>query len=1156
MSTSFHAVCHDCRCTLYLDKLSQDLVSALFDGRPAEFDDQYDLAAFRLDLTGARLTEVEDFYGQHVGHRIHVDVLDGDRAVGYREGEPVPSPDVWRALASSSDKDERLEACRAAPYLENTNDFIDRLAELATTDRLIVVREAAIGALSDLVLNGVHDGDVRRAIHDAALVALDDKSKKVRLGAVRALGVAGHVDALPPLLERLEDPELAAAAGVALQMLTRRGGDLPPSAVGLLEAAVAKRPTPSLLELLARSSASGRRQVLAMFVAADPAARAGLWTTFQSAHRPSEHPAAPPMVVAPHPSIRPLDGHTAGIEDLAFSDDGALLASAARDAVRLWDADDGRCLRVFEPGRTVAFAPKREALAFGDTSSVTVFEPPSNGTPTRIPLGGSKVVFAPDGRLVLVGRDRLMMVDPSVWRTGAPWLGIDRNWCSIAAFDGPDRLLIHIDDELRTVDTTTGQVHGRYGAAPRFRQASFDPDCTRFAIWDGELVIVYDIASGQRLFERPEKSSGFAMAFSRTKLCVSGALDVVEVDKTTGVEMSRTKQRSARGVPVYEGDTLWLLGQMGRIERIDAGQTVESKDVPRGVPMWAHAEGGRLTVVTTSGAKVFGPGGFEVAFGANEGVVGAAYAGDGSVLGIVRRDGVTGLDAKSGAEVFRVDDKTTFSSRPAVGPHADGFRVVATQIAGTIDRIATDGRVSRSVEVVSPGALDVVRTARGLVRLGTNNEVTWPGGRARVEGMNHLAAGDRWAAVAGVDAAVVDLDDGTVRPIDIESGATALAVTSDRHLLVGRRDFTIDIVDIEKAVCRSTFFRRTPNPAFIGGVTALIGHPTRTEAAIGVAEVAGERVGRTVERWRYLEAIEPDAAASPAPAALAPPNVGTPTELARFDAPVTALWAEADGVLVGDAEGRLHRLDASGAVAATVQTNERWIAAIAVSPDYACTGGWDGRAVLVDRSLKIVERIESGLFGRVEGCVFDPLRPDILYAFDHSGFGFAWDVRQRAAIWRAPNHTSPAGPLTIHPDGRRLFGFGHGGAIVVDRRYGNRAVRFSVPGACTARLDPNGDIAAFGTHFGRVELMLHDGDSFEPLVSIDKHREPISDIVFRPDGRALATASWDGAVRLWSTDGDALGEMTAHDGPVFALAALGDAILSGGADGRVVRWPI
>ena len=1005
------------------------------------------------------------------------------------------------------------------------------------------------------MLNGVHDGDdVRRTIHAGALTALDDKSKKVRLGAIRALGVAGQPEAIAPLLARLEDPELSGAAGVALQMLTGRGGDLPPSAIGLLEAAVEKRPTASLLELLARSSKRGRRRLLQMFVAAEPAARANLWSTFQSAHRSSGPREPAPTDVAPHPSIRALDGHTAGIEDLAYADDGKQLASAGRDAVRLWS--DERCLRVFAPGRSVAFAPNGTALAFGDATSTTVVEPPATGTPKRIPLGGSSLVFAPDGRLVIVGRDRLSTVDPSVWRVGAPWLGIDRSWCTAAAFGDADRLLIHIDGDLQIVDANTGERRGSYGDAPRFRQAAFDPDGARFAVWDGELVAVYDVASGQRLFERPDKSNGFAMAFSRARFCVSGSFEVVEVDATTGVEISKIKQRTARGVPVYDGDTLWLLGQMGSVDRIEAGQVVESRDVPRGVPMWADADGGRLTVVTTSGAKVFGPGGFEVAFGPNEGVIGATYAGDRSVLGIVRRDGITGLDAASGREVFRVDDKATFSGRPAVGPHAAGFRIVSTQIPGTIDRIATDGSVSRSIETSSPGALDVVRTARGLVQLGANHEVRWPGKTARVEGMKHLAANERWAVVAGVDVAIVDLDDASVRPLDLDPGATALAVTSDHHLLVGRRDFTIDIVDLDEAERRATFFRRTPNPAFVGGISALAAHPTQPEAAIGVSELAGERVGRTVERWRYLEAIEPDPKLPPQIGALPAPNAGEPVERTRLDVAATALWAEPDGLLVGDAEGRLHRVDQAGNVVTTVETNERWISSIAVSPDFACTGGWDGRAVLVDRHYSVVERLERGLFGRVEGCAFDPLRPDILYVFDDNGSGFAWDVRRRTCVWREANHTSPAGPITFHPDGRRLFAFGHGGAIVIDRRYGGRAVRRSVPGARTAKLDPNGDIAAFGTAFGRLDLMLHDGDSFEPLVSIDAHREPISDLVFRPDGRSIATASWDGTVRLWSTDGDAIGEMTMHDGPVFALAALGDAIFSAGADGRVVRWPI
>jgi WD40 repeat protein len=72
----------------------------------------------------------------------------------------------------------------------------------------------------------------------------------------------------------------------------------------------------------------------------------------------------------PDGSVSNLDGHKDGTLCLAFSADGAMLASGGSDqAVRLWRASDGRELAAFEghagPVRAVAFSPDRRFVYSG-----------------------------------------------------------------------------------------------------------------------------------------------------------------------------------------------------------------------------------------------------------------------------------------------------------------------------------------------------------------------------------------------------------------------------------------------------------------------------------------------------------------------------------------------------------------------------------------------------------------------------------------------------------------------------------------------------------------------------------------------------------------------------------------------------------------------
>jgi cytochrome c len=87
---------------------------------------------------------------------------------------------------------------------------------------------------------------------------------------------------------------------------------------------------------------------------------------------------------------------------------------------------------------------------------------------------------------------------------------------------------------------------------------------------------------------------------------------------------------------------------------------------------------------------------------------------------------------------------------------------------------------------------------------------------------------------------------------------------------------------------------------------------------------------------------------------------------------------------------------------------------------------------------------------------------------------------------------------------------------------------------------------------GRVAVWPPGGGAAEPARVLEGHAAPVAALAAGPNG-ALASAGWDGTVRVWAADGSAR-VLEGHTGPVNGLAWGAAGLVSAGYDGTVRLW--
>ena len=142
------------------------------------------------------------------------------------------------------------------------------------------------------------------------------------------------------------------------------------------------------------------------------------------------------------------------------------------------------------------------------------------------------------------------------------------------------------------------------------------------------------------------------------------------------------------------------------------------------------------------------------------------------------------------------------------------------------------------------------------------------------------------------------------------------------------------------------------------------------------------------------------------------------------------------------------------------------------------------------------------------------LKPQLV---DAATLRTAWISHDTRQSWRTEMHASP--------DGDRAIGNSqHGAVLVVDLERREPLTKFFTGDAGTGAgaWSPDGDLfVAAGAN-----LAVYDTETFRRLATLQGHRGPVGGVCFHPDGSRIASAGYDGTIRIWDrTRGDMLLEI-------------------------------
>jgi WD40 repeat protein len=143
--------------------------------------------------------------------------------------------------------------------------------------------------------------------------------------------------------------------------------------------------------------------------------------------------------------------------------------------------------------------------------------------------------------------------------------------------------------------------------------------------------------------------------------------------------------------------------------------------------------------------------------------------------------------------------------------------------------------------------------------------------------------------------------------------------------------------------------------------------------------------------------------------------------------------------------------------------------------------------------------------------------------------------------------------LLFFPDDKRLLGIDGYNLNIYDVPAGKTQVSYAIAGTTAAWWTANRPLIV---GLGSNPLTLWDPATGKLLHSLEGHASAVSSFAWSPDGKLLATSSYDQSVRIWDGSGKALQSLAGHTAPVTCVAwsADGKLLASGDTAKTVLVW--